>query len=159
MAHPLNLISHDSRIPKENHMHRCPWCKRFRWESNLVCQKTRDHTFLCMTCMSHWRGNFGLDSLVDAVLPAAATMRGPVTIQDSPFEERAQQLSVDEAMESAHRAEPRVQLVSPETMRRFFREWRDEKMEAIELADARRRNVDILTGLPKNNDSLKHPGI
>lgn len=153
MAHALNLVSHDSRIAKESHYHRCPYCRRFKYESNLVCQKLGDHPFQCMTCMNAWRTQFGLDSLVDAVLPTVSQWR---EVAES-SEEGTEELSVDEAVETARALKPRVELISPETAKRFFQEWRSNELEQIELAEAKRRNVDVLTGLPQTSPQ-KHPG-
>ncbi len=157
MAHALNLISHDSRIPKESHMHRCPICKRFKWESNIVCQKLGDHTFACMTCMNDWRTRFGIDVLTDVAIEAVAGMHGPVQAQRSGLTGAVDTLAVKDALEIAETLGPQVELISERQAIQFMREWKDEKLEKRELAEAETTGRDILSGTPRKGRVRKHP--
>lgn len=105
-------IAAETRVKKEWHTHRCPWCKRFRADQpNEICQKTLHgtgldfHVFPCVGCIQDVRARFGSDVMVDLYLSAT---------QMAHFHLMWPSRSVDEREKRESRHDPEIRRVITE---------------------------------------------
>jgi hypothetical protein len=94
-------------VPRENHSHRCPICKKIRTEDNFICRKQLrgtgldSHVFACYLCASDWRTRFGIDTLIDSYLSMEQARRLRHEWPDQKIAEREQREALAGELEVA----------------------------------------------------------
>lgn len=65
---PGLVVFSSSNPVKHSHYHHCFFCKKYVYETNVICKKEFDHDYPCMNHIEHYRTQLGMfDCLIDDI--------------------------------------------------------------------------------------------